>query len=117
MNAWTGSGLPGALLQVSLARTPPVPADGLRVPAVLTRLGLMVHASTPERRRHRRRVCSWGGAQDRKRRTAAIASLARKLVDACGPNLVVMPLDVVITRCCAPDRDRGARFSETAVAA
>jgi hypothetical protein len=113
MNAWlSGVDPPGALLQISLGRSPPVQADGRA--GVLTRLGLM-GVLDAARQRHRRRdvlleILKLAASAGRFRGTR------EELVPLWTDPPVVIPLAAVITKLLlAPEN--AARLSETTVAA
>jgi predicted ATP-grasp superfamily ATP-dependent carboligase len=113
MNAWlSGVDLPGALLQVSLGRTPPVQADGRA--GVSTRLGLMGLLDAARQRRRRRdvllEILKLATSSGRYRGTR------EELVPLWTDPWLVIPLAVVVTKLLrAPET--AARLSETTVAA
>jgi predicted ATP-grasp superfamily ATP-dependent carboligase len=113
MNAWlSGVDLPGALLQVSLGRTPPVQADGRA--GVSTRLGLMGLLDAARQRRRRRdvllEILKLATSSGRYRGTR------EELVPLWTDPWLVIPLAVMVTKLLrAPET--AARLSETTVAA
>jgi predicted ATP-grasp superfamily ATP-dependent carboligase len=113
MNAWlSGVDLPGALLQISLGKTPPVQPEGRA--GVLTRLGLMGLLDAARQRNRRRDILreigliAFGSGRYRGSR--------EELVPLLTDPWCAIPLGVVVARLLrAPEA--AARFSETTVAA
>jgi hypothetical protein len=113
MNAWlSGVDLPGALLQVSLGKSPPTQADGRE--GVLTRLGLMGLLDAARQRGQRADVIREIGLLVTRsgRYRGTIEELVPLRTDPC----CALPLAIVITRLLrAPGA--AARFSATTIAA
>jgi predicted ATP-grasp superfamily ATP-dependent carboligase len=113
MNAWlSGVDLPGALLQISLGKMPPVQPEGRA--GVLTRLGLMGLLDAARQRNRRRDILreigliAFGSGRYRGSR--------EELVPLLTDPWCAIPLGVVVARLLrAPEA--AARFSETTVAA
>ncbi len=113
MNAWlSGVDLPGALLLVSLGKTPPTQPDGRE--GVLTRLGLMGLLDAAQQRNRRRDILREIGllAAGSGRYRGSREELVPLLTDPW----CAIPLGVVVARLLR-NPQAAARFSSTAVAA